>query len=506
MKSNITLEKINKLLTDTSAVGNLNIPVSSIKLSSLDIADGGVFVAVPGAMVDGRNYILQACEAGAIAIIAEAKNITEAQLSLIKSLAIPYLLVNNLIEQLGLLASAVEGYPVNQLTVVAITGTNGKTSICQMSAEIISRVMGECGQVGTLGNGLVNHLKPTINTTSDPLTLHRTFKEIEQAGSKHVVMEVSSHALVQGRVNGIPIKIAVFSNLTYEHLDYHQNMKNYFDAKRKLFLDPNLEYAVINADDDYGQKLLADPQITAKKIAYTSQLIESKYNNVWGEVTASNIKYCHHGQTFYVQSPWGDKELHISLLADFNLSNSLAVIAVLGCLKIEWNQITEQMSLQQPIPGRMESFGGMGKPMVVVDYAHTPDALEKALKAIRVHCSGELWCVFGCGGNRDPGKRPMMALVAESNSDHLIITDDNPRNEDGNTIISDVLSGLKKAGEAIVERDRAIAIRQAIRKALPNDIILIAGKGHENYQLIRGDKLPHSDRDYVQQQLLELAS
>ncbi len=506
MTKSLSLSHFEQVLIDKQTHGDLSVVISGLGLSSCDATAGYAFIAVPGTLVDGRNYIQKAIDVGASAIIAESENLTTSQQQLLNQLKVPWILVKNLRQQIGVLAAELEGHPANKLNLVGITGTNGKTSICQMSAEIIKTLAGECGHMGTLGNGLVNRLKETINTTSEPITIHKNLNKILKAGARHTVMEVSSHALEQGRVNGLKFKVAVFTNLTRDHLDYHPDMEAYAESKRRLFLNESLEYAVINADDEMGRKLLADPEIKAKKIAFSLKDTEISAQGIEGIVRARNIKFCPIGQKCVVTTPWGQGNIKLSLLGEFNLSNTLAVISILGCLGFSWDEIQQQIETVKSVSGRMERFGGNNQPLVVVDYAHTPDALTKALTALRAHCQGNLWCVFGCGGDRDPGKRPLMAAAAEKFSDQLIITDDNPRNEDGNLIISDVLSGLSRAGDAIVERDRAAAIEQSIKNAKSGDIILVAGKGHESYQLVRGNKLPHSDSEFVLQQLTELAS
>ncbi|PIP81059.1 MAG: UDP-N-acetylmuramoyl-L-alanyl-D-glutamate--2,6-diaminopimelate ligase [Gammaproteobacteria bacterium CG22_combo_CG10-13_8_21_14_all_40_8] len=497
----LVLKELLKLMPDHQAFGDMSQSIQCATLSSKESTQGCAFIAVPGAMVDGRDYIKQAVENGVTAVFCEENGLTPEQQKILNQLTIPWILVKKLSLKIGIIANAICGNPAAKMKLIGITGTNGKTSICQLLAQIIYQLAGECGQMGTIGNGLVNRLVESINTTSEAITIHKNLAKMLEAGARYVAMEVSSHALAQGRVEGLHYEVAVFTNLTRDHLDYHQNMQDYAEAKRKLFLDQTLPFVVINADDAFGLKLLADPEITSKKIAYSTKNNPINIPKIFGVVRASEVQYKPKGMSFNLETPWGDQQVELGLLGEFNLSNCLAVIGVLGCLGFDRSEFISSLEQQKAIPGRMECFGGGGKPSVVVDYAHTPDALEKALLALRAHANGEIWCIFGCGGDRDPGKRPMMALAAEKYADHLIITDDNPRNEDGNLIVADILSGLKRAGFAVVERDRNKAIRLGILNAKPNDIVLIAGKGHETYQLIQNVKHAHSDREFVQQQL-----
>ena len=484
-----------------------SVVVEEVVLSSKNTGKEKVFLALPGILSDGRNYIQDAVENGAVAIIAEAIELSDThRLALVNS-NIPWVLIENVSEKLAQIAEIFYGNATSDMELVGITGTNGKTSICQMAAEIIQRITGQCGHMGTLGNGLSGSLNETINTTSDPLTIRKILNEIAEAKAQHTIMEVSSHALEQNRVDQLNFKVAVFTNLSRDHLDYHKTMESYGAAKKKLFVDENVEYAVINADDEFGRELLDDKQITAQKIAYSIDLKNLK--NLDSSVLKLSITDVENLQTLQrcqVSTPWGTATIDIPLIGEFNLSNTLAVVGLLGSLGFEWNKITTEIENLQPVPGRMEVFGGGQIPLIIVDYAHTPDALEKALIALREHCKNELICVFGCGGDRDMGKRPLMAAVAEKYSDRIMITDDNPRNENGNQIITGIISGLKQPSAALIKRDRVEAIEAAIAMAKTGDTVLIAGKGHENFQYVGGCKLPHSDRNLVTSILQKVAS
>ena len=321
--------------------------------------------------------------------------------------------------------------------------------------------------------------------------------DFRQQGAEAVAMEVSSHSLVQDRVQGVAFDIAVFTNLTRDHLDYHGTMENYANAKRSLFEKPGLNYAVINLDDDYGQQFLSLLPKTLKIYGYT---ITNK-NSAVPTISATDIKMTAKGFSAHIKTPWGEGVLRSHLLGRFNLSNLLAVLTTLNLLKVPFAKTLDYVSALKTVPGRMQVFGGGKLPTVVVDYAHTPDALEKALTALREHCQGKLWCVFGCGGDRDRGKRPLMAQVAERFSDHVIVTDDNPRQEEPQRIIEDIVKGLLCPWAAEIVQDRATAIAHVIHSAQAGDVVLIAGKGHENYQIIGTEKLPFSDSEQVQTQL-----
>ncbi len=484
-----------------------SVSVDEVVLSSKNTGKGKVFLAMPGILADGRNFIKDAADNGAVAIIAESQKLSSDQKIALTEAQIPWVLIENVSTKLAQIAEIFYGGVTDNMSLIGITGTNGKTSICQMTAEIIRKLSGQCGQMGTLGNGLVGQLSETVNTTSDALTIRKILKVISAAKAKYTVMEVSSHALQQNRVDKLDFKVAVFTNLSRDHLDYHKTMEAYGEAKKKLFIGDEIQYVVINADDKFGQKLLLDDDISAIKIAYSinAKNLKSLPASIL-KLEILNVEFSQTLQRCQISSPWGEAKISIPLIGEFNLSNTLAVVGILGSLGFEWQQIIPEIENLRPVPGRMEVFGGGLNPMIIVDYAHTPDAMEKALIALREHCSGTLFCVFGCGGDRDTGKRPLMAAVAEKYSDKILVTDDNPRNENGNQIINGILAGLKTPAAAVVIRDRVKAIETAIELAQAGDTVLIAGKGHESYQTIGGCKLPHSDRVLVSSILQEAAS
>jgi UDP-N-acetylmuramoyl-L-alanyl-D-glutamate--2,6-diaminopimelate ligase len=355
----------------------------------------------------------------------------------------------------------------------------------------------KCGIIGTLGNGVFGKLTYGLYTTTDAITLHSMLAELKQKGENKVVMEVSSHALDQGRVAGVSFDVAVFTNLSHEHLDYHGDMFNYGLAKRRLFEVDSLKYAVINIDDDYGRALLVSMPSSVGTVSYG---FNSK--DLLPSLLGSDLQLDQTGLRMRVESDWGKGELRVPILGSFNGSNLLAALGALLASGVGFEDAMQRLSLIQPVDGRMEGHGGKdGCPLVVVDYAHTPDALEQALMALREHAIGRVYCVFGCGGDRDRSKRPMMAKIAEQYADNVVVTDDNPRTEASELIIADILSGFSDDNEITVIPDRATAISQTISEAKENDVILIAGKGHEKVQLIGEKSLPFSDGNQVEKAL-----
>ena len=463
MRDRLDALNIRHLVTDSRKVGH-----------------GDTFVAYVGENMDGRSFIGEAVRRGAASVIWE-----EEGFSWDASLAVPNLGIRNLREKSGEIASHVYGEPSKKLWIVGVTGTNGKTSCTHW----IARALGELGKktaiIGTLGNGFPGMLEPTINTTPDAVALHELLASYLDAGAQCVAMEVSSHALSQGRVNGIRFDVALFTNLTRDHLDYHGDMDSYGEAKAALFDFPGLGFAVLNLDDAFGADLMKKPA-GPKKIAYGfSEMSEAP------QVRGKNLKMEGGMLSMDIESSWGNGTLNTRAIGRFNASNLLGVLSVLLAGGFELQAAIRALSAIEAVPGRLQQIGGNGVPLVVVDYAHTPDALENVLDALREICAGKLVCVFGCGGNRDSGKRPMMGEIASRLSDRVYVTADNPRDEDVDAIISQIVRGIE--GDYCAIRDRADAIREAIRGASGEDLVLLAGKGHEDYQEIRGERLPFSD-------------
>jgi UDP-N-acetylmuramoyl-L-alanyl-D-glutamate--2,6-diaminopimelate ligase len=363
------------------------------------------------------------------------------------------------------------------MRVIGVTGTNGKTSTVQLLAQALESLGHRTATIGTLGAGLHGQLREGERTTPDAIAVQRLMAEFLGNGATHVAMEVSSHALEQGRVAAMDFAVAAFTNLTRDHLDYHGNMEAYGAAKAKLFAWPDLEAAVINTDDEFGRKLVNKlaPDVKALRL--------SSAGDVSADIAATDIVTSAEGVAFHLRTPWGSRVLRSRLLGRFNVANLLTVIACLGAIGESFDRIVDAVEALEPVNGRMNRIGGVeGLPLVVVDYAHTPDALEQAITALRAHCAAKLICVFGCGGERDAGKRPQMGDIAERLADIAIVTDDNPRGEDGDAIVSQILAGMKQPQYATVLRDREAAIRAALGMARPGDVVLIAGKGHETYQ------------------------
>ncbi len=486
------LAELLRGFADPGAAGDCQI--SGLQLDSRQIVPGAAFVALAGASTHGLKHAGEAVRRGAVAILAEPGGSAAPQVD-----GVPLIEVANLREHLGALAARFHGDPSAALSVIGVTGTNGKTSTVQLLAQALAHTGRRAASIGTLGAGLHGELVAGERTTPDALSLQQLLADFRAAGASHVAMEVSSHALVQGRVNAVHFSLAVFTNLSRDHLDYHGSMEAYAAAKQRLFDWPGLAAAIINSDDAFGHGLarqLAQRQAPA--------LLRYGIERTDAEVVATAVEAGAAGLAFQLRTPWGEGPVESALLGRFNVSNLLAVAACLGQLGLGIDATRAALAALQPVAGRMSRLGGTpGQPLVVVDYAHTPDALEQALKTLRAHCTGQLVCVFGCGGERDAGKRPQMGAIAEGLADRIIVTDDNPRGEDGSAIVAQVVAGLARPAAALIERDRAGAIALAIAAAQPGDIVLIAGKGHEPYQEIAGRRQPFDDLA-VARRVLEL--
>ena len=482
----------------TTAQKNVHLTADSRRINV-----GDVFIAYPGDAGDGRNYIAQAIQAGASAVIYEAADEHAA----CNNISVPHLAVHELKQQAGSIAKFWYGQPDQSLFSVAVTGTNGKTSCTQWIAQALSRDAVPTAVIGTLGSGLfkqgeVNHFEQTGYTTPDAVQLQRQLATNKQAGAKACAIEASSIGLDQGRLNALHIDVAVLTNFTRDHLDYHGSMAAYEAAKTRLFDWPTLTHVVINLDDAMGSRLLEHvrkkfPALTI--FAYSIEGAASSENILM--LSAKEIRITQNGMSFQLITPFGQAQIRSRVIGRFNVSNMLAVAGVLFARGLTLQKITTLLESLLAIPGRMQQLGGVEAPLAVIDYAHTPDALEKTLHTLRevaVEREGALWCVFGCGGDRDPGKRPQMGAVACA-ADQLVITSDNPRSEDPTHIIQQIVSGIPESMQQKPEviPDRASAILYAIRHAAKNDVVLIAGKGHENYQEIKGRRLAFLDADHA---------
>ncbi|KDM92745.1 UDP-N-acetylmuramoyl-L-alanyl-D-glutamate--2,6-diaminopimelate ligase [Photobacterium galatheae] len=469
------------------------LAVDALTMDSRAVSPGCIFVAIKGHATDGRQYIAAAIAAGASAVLAQAEaNQPDGLVEYLDD--IPVITIQGLPEKLSDMAAVVYGQPDQKLQLVSVTGTNGKTTVSQILAQWAALLGRTSGVMGTTGNGLLGKLTPSMNTTGNAIDVQRTLAELTQQGADFAAMEVSSHGLVQGRVKALHFAASIFTNLSRDHLDYHGDMAAYADAKQSLFTQHHAGVAVINADDAVGRVWLTTlPDAVA--VATESQLLAAHPGpKLW--LTA--VSYTTQGVTASFDSSWGAGELTAPLVGAFNVSNLLLALATLLSLGYPLDALLAAAPRLQAVTGRMEVFQTADKPMMVVDYAHTPDALEKALAALRHHCEGQLWCLVGCGGERDRGKRPMMASVAEQLADHVILTDDNPRSESPQQIVNDMLAGLTHPERVQVIHDRAEACKQAFIQAGADDIVLVAGKGHEDYQVLAGKTIHYSDRETVQ--------
>ncbi|OGV78020.1 MAG: UDP-N-acetylmuramoyl-L-alanyl-D-glutamate--2,6-diaminopimelate ligase [Methylotenera sp. RIFCSPLOWO2_02_FULL_45_14] len=458
---------------------------TAITSDSRQVKAGALFLAYPGSHSDGRDYIAQAIQAGAAGVAWESKGFVWNPSWQISNVA-----VDDLKTKVGEIAAEFYHYPSRELSMIGVTGTNGKTSVSQWIAQALTALGQKAAVIGTIGNGFVGDesLTEASNTTPDAILLQAMLADYAKHGADAVAMEVSSHGLHQGRVNGVEFDLAVLTNLSRDHLDYHETMQDYAAAKQELFTWHSLGLAVLNADDEFGQSIAT--LLTAQNKPLMT------YGLTQGNVRGTALRLHQQGLTMQVTTPKGDALINAPVLGRFNAYNVLAVLATLLALEVSLQDAVSAIAKIKPVLGRMQQFGGNDKPLVVVDYAHTPDALEKVLLTLREQAQGKLICVFGCGGERDLGKRPLMGAVADQLADTVIVTSDNPRSENPAHIIQQVLSGFTKT--PLTEPDRARAIRQAVQLAQVGDIVLVAGKGHENYQEVAGIKLPFSDAEVVQ--------
>lgn len=463
---------------------------TGLTADSRRVAAGDIFVAYPGYSLDGRRFVADAVGRGAVAVLWEAADGLAPP-----TLGVPCLPVEGLRALSGYLAHEVYGRPSASLWLAGVTGTNGKTTVSQWLAQVLTDLGQRCGIIGTLGCGFPGQLDAATNTTPDAPALHRQLARFRADGAVAAAMEVSSIGLDQGRVNGAEFDVAIFTNLTRDHLDYHGSMEAYAGAKTQLFDLPGLAGHVINLDDAFGlhqaRRLLERGQ---RVIAYT--LVPSNADGAPGAeiLAATDLRATPSGMRFALLAGGQRLEMHVPVVARFNISNLLAVIGALVIRGLAVDVAARACARLTAPEGRMQVVGGIGEPMVVVDYAHTPDALAKVLEAVRGSAearNGRLICVFGCGGDRDPGKRPLMGAVAAQLADRVLVTSDNPRSEPPEAIIAAILAGGTSMMEAVP--DRAGAIARAIVEAGPDDVVLIAGKGHEPYQEIQGQRLPFSD-------------
>jgi UDP-N-acetylmuramoyl-L-alanyl-D-glutamate--2,6-diaminopimelate ligase len=473
----------------------IDLPVQGLVLDSRLVVVGDAFIALHGSQQHGLVHAQQAIKQGAAVIIYDPAGNGDALAQAVLSL--PTVAIPNLAHVLGDIAARFYGYPSQQMAVIGITGTNGKTSCSQFMAQMLNA----CGIIGTLGWGEWGHLAKTVNTTPDALAVQRMLACLQEQGKQTVAMEVSSHGLAQGRVNGVEFAGAVFTNITRDHLDYHGTMEAYLDAKLSLLKYPGLAFVVVNLDADYSDRIVE--QVPGASVIWGISR-QGKSLGMGESLLVTHSKAHSGGLEFTVSWRSVSSTLNIPLYGDFNVENVLLVLAVMLAMGEDFQQATVKLQQLKPVAGRMECFGGRGQPLVFVDYAHTPDALDNVLQSARHHCQQTLAVVFGCGGNRDSGKRTLMGASASRWADKVIVTDDNPRFENGTDIINAILTACEPDKTQVIA-DREHAIHQAIADAAPGDCIVIAGKGHENYQEINGVQYPFSDKQIVLEALARRA-
>lgn len=460
------------------------VTVSGVKLDSRQVANGDLFIAIPGYETDGRVYIDAAIEQGAVAIIAESPELAVEQHQ-----GVAVVGFSGVREHLSEIAGNFFGHPSKSMTVIGVTGTNGKTSVTHIIAQLAQRIGKESAVIGTTGSGLIGRLLPERHTTPDAVTIQQRLATLKAEGAELVAMEVSSHALVQRRVESLKFTAAAVTNISRDHLDYHGTMENYIAAKQRLFTDFGIEHLIVNADD---------PALFHWHKNNGSELwVTVNDSSLEPHLKASTLQFDEEGSKFEVSWQGQSCAIEAQLLGRFNVYNLLTAMAALLSVGYELNDLARACQYLVPVPGRMEAFHNQHSPLVVVDYAHTPDALDQVLKALRLHCKGKLWCVFGCGGDRDRGKRPQMGKVAADSADVVVITDDNPRTEPSEQIINDVLAGIAEKDKVNVWPGRRDAVVRAMQEAQPGDVVLLAGKGHEDYQVIGTQRVDYNERAVV---------
>lgn len=466
-----------------------DVIISGLTLDSRRVQAGDLFLALAGEVYDGRHFIEQAVANGAVAIAAEAP-----VHGFVDALPVPLLEVPGLLQDVGRIAARFYAEPSRHMQLVGVTGTNGKTTTVRLIAQLLRKLGRACGTIGTLGASLDERIVSARNTTPDAPGLQRQLADWRDQSVTHVAMEVSSHALVQGRVNGIHFDTAVFTNLSRDHLDYHGDMETYARAKMRLFACEGLGHALINADDGCADLLLAHARMCG-----CSDVLTYSLRSTDADIRVRGLTYSARGASGRIATPWGDGLFESPLSGDFNVSNLAAAIACIVLDGVPLADVLAVVPSLEAVPGRLQSVPNNLGIQVLVDYAHTPDALAQVLRAIRPSVSGSLITVFGCGGDRDPGKRAIMGRMACEGSDRVIVTSDNPRTENPRAIADNIAAGC--TGDFELEVDRALAIGRAIAEAGEGDCVLIAGKGHEDYQIVEEQRLHFSDFEQAQMAL-----
>ena len=494
-KASISLARLLGIPEDRLAG---NPVITDITLDSREVVAGSLFLACAGTHSHGLDYLGQALAQGAVAVAWESAIGTRPPAI---DTSVPVLEVPQLRRRLGRMAELFFDAPSKKIEVTGITGTNGKTTCAWLLAGALDACGQSAGLIGTLGYGFPVALSAAELTTPDCIGVHRRLAELRGLGAAHVAMEVSSHALDQGRVDGVHFSAALFTNLSRDHLNYHGDLAAYGAAKARLFLNPELDRAVINVDDAYAETIIDQLQHRIRLL----RVGRNADSNGRGEfLRLERVKESTRGLELDFTGSWGELSLSSRLLGDFNAGNLALVLAALLADGVAAEDAIQALGQVAAPPGRMEVVAESDRrPLAIVDYSHTPDALEKALNALRRHATGQLWCVFGCGGERDQGKRPLMGEIATRIADQVIVTSDNPRGEDPLAIIADIKAGTANADNVVTIADRREAIARALEQAGPDDIVLVAGKGHETYQEIAGQKLPFSDTREILQILEE---
>lgn len=465
------------------------LSLQHLRINSSEVQKGDVFLALPGTKTHGNQFIEKALAAGAVLVLTDTQSALHDERIVV---------VSNLVELLSDLAATF--YPHQAQQLVGITGTNGKSSTAIFVNQLAVLLKQQAAVIGTLGYGDYRSLTPLNNTTPHLVDIHRILSTEAAKGCALVAMEVSSHALVQQRVAGLQFEVAVFTNLTRDHLDYHGTMQAYGEAKALLFKADLAKKAVINVSDDFGRQLAADCTLPVLAYGKLEDCVGYSEYLAYDQLEITPLGY-----QFRLTSHLGPQQLQLKVLGEFNIQNVLAAFGAMLQLGHSFDALVIAVQQLCSVPGRIEQFYQPSrKVMAVVDYAHTPDALEQTLIAVRNHCQGQLWVVFGCGGDRDKGKRPIMGAIAERLADQLIITADNPRTEDVMAICLDVAAGCTEQQYQLIA-DRKTAIRTALEQAKAGDLVLIAGKGHEDYQIIGHEILPYDERAFVRQLVTETA-
>ena len=491
-----TTSCLNELLRGFADAPALDI--YGISSDSRSLKPGDLFLACAGHSSHGLDYITDAMSAGVAAVAWDCSTAPHPACVV----TVPMIAVPDLATHLGEISNRFYARPSATVKVVGVTGTNGKTTVAWLIAQCLDRLEQACGYVGTLGVGISDIEGGEGMTTPGVIEMHRHLAEFRDAGAANAAVEVSSHALAQNRIDGIAFDTVMFTNLSRDHLDYHGDMQSYAETKARLFLDYSTRHRIINLDSEFGTQL-------AEKCGLDVVTVSTNFDRVANGrpyVFVRSVVARDSGSLVRVGSSWGDGEFDLPLPGDFNVANAVIVLALLLQQGVPLDKACDVLSTVTAPPGRMQRVSAAAElPWVYVDYAHTPSAIDSALRALKVHCKGKLWCVFGCGGDRDAGKRPLMGKLAERLSDRIVLTSDNPRGEEPAEIIAAIVAGLSKPQRAMIIEDRAAAIAWAIEQAAADDVVLIAGKGHENYQIVGDERLDFSDYGVAQANLTTLA-